>query len=525
VPPAPKPTIPADTTALRTEATRRLLALQREEKLTHADIRDVAAAFGRDSRTVRRWIDNAAAHNGIYTPKGRSRFTLTQAMHEALTRWCGNVTTTYRELVSDGLLGEPPAVSLPTFHRAVHRELSPGQLAALRGGEKVRRHHDVHGQRPIGSRNDAWEADHVEASVWVNVEGRPSKPCITWFIDHATCAICGIAITPHTASSDAILAALRDAILCGGPHRPFGGKPTLIRVDRGRDFLSEALEQTTQALQTELIVLPPNTPYLKGTVESLNAAVKHTLFKGMPGYTEAPATRRDKGGRVTWHLDELLHYEAFVTTVLNWVDWWNHEHTISRLHKRTPAQAWEADPTLIETIDPSVLHTCTLPRPGKPLTITTKGVQWKNSYYIADWMHGHAGAGVKVHLRHMPHHYHQVELYDADTGRYLGPATRADEMTPQQARELRRAWQREADHYAAKRDKARKNSRARYAATTTPTPPQELNTLTAEQAEQQLRDLRATDLTETRPDLLRRPEPDGTKWTKPLTAPKPPEHP
>ena len=527
----PPPTSPHDLTSLRNASVQRLLRLRSQNQLTQTAIRNVSEVFEVSPRTIRRWMDNAEAHGGTYTPAGRRHFTLTPAMHDALTRWCGNVTAAYRELCTDGLLGNPPNVALATFHRAVHRDLSPGQRAALRHGEKARRRHDVHGQRPRGHRNQTWETDHVEASIWVNVEGQQHKPWITWFIDHATCVICGIAITPHTPSREAILAAVRDALICGKHHRPFGGIPTYIRIDRGRDFLSTTVDTALKAFGTELIVLPPNSPYLKGTVESLNAAIKHMLFKGMPGYTEAPTTRRDKRATVTWELDELLNYEAFVTRVLNWVDWWNNEHTIARLHRRTPAQAWAADLTPIETIDPTALHTYTLERHGPPLTITSKGVHWKGGHYVAPWMQGHASAGEKVHLRHEPHHYDQVELYDAETGRYRGTAHRSDEMSPQQARELRRAWQREADRFTAKRNKARKNARIRYAATSTPAPPQQLNRLTSQEAAAQLRDLQASDLTtEARPDLLPRLKTTSPRWTRPLppapstepTTPEPP---
>ncbi|MGY4907214.1 hypothetical protein ACWD67_34965, partial [Streptomyces sp. 900116325] len=168
-----------------------------------------------------------------------------------------------------------------------------------------------------------------------------------------------------------------------------------------------------------------------------------------------------------------------------------------------------------------ILPTCPT---GQASSDVTQSCVRPGAYYVGDWMHGHSNAGEQVHLRHEPHHYHQVELYDADTGRYRGPATRADEMTPQQARTLRRAWQREADHFAAKRNKARKNARARYAATSAPVPPTLLNRLTAQEAAAQLRDLQAGDLAaEARPDLLPRPKPTSERWTAPKAdSPKPP---
>ncbi|MGW4937053.1 Mu transposase C-terminal domain-containing protein [Streptomyces sp. NPDC004166] len=522
MPATPPPDGPYDTTSLRGAAVRRLLRLKDANRLTHQHVRVAAEAFAVHWRTVRRWMDNAESHDGAYTPRARRHFTLTRAMHDALTRWHGNTTAAYRELAADGLLGNPLQASLATFHRAVHRELSPGQRAALRGGEAARRHHDVHRLRPHGNRNDVWETDHVEASVWVNVDGRRSKPWITWFIDHATLVVCGLAITPHTPSQEAVLAAARDAILCGDHHRPFGGIPRKIRVDRGRDFLSDSVDEAFKKFGTELIVLPPYSPHLKGTVESLNGAVKNMLFKGMPGYAHTPRSSRDKRGNDLWSLEELLEYETFVTLVLDWVQWWNNDHTVARLFRRTPAQAWQADLTPIDTLTPEDLHTYTLKHTGTPLKITSKGVRWKGAYYVGDWMHGHGSAGETVHLRHEPHHYHRVELYDADTLNYRGPAFRSDEMSPSQARRLDNARRREADHYAAKARKARKNARTRYAATTTPAPPQRLDRLTASQAARQLRemDLRERDAgEEARPDLLPRPRPASTRWTPPLPRP------
>ncbi|MFI9833759.1 transposase family protein [Streptomyces sp. NPDC051913] len=519
MPATPSPDGPYDLTSLRAESVRRLIRLRDAQRLTHQDIRTVAAAFNVHRHTVRGWMDNADAHNGTYTPKGRRRFTLTPALHDALARWHGNVTAAYREAKADGLLGDPPAASLATFHRAVHRELSPGQRAALAGGERARRRHDVHRLRPHGHRNEVWETDHVEASVFVNVDGRRRKPWITWFVDHATCVITGLAITPHHPSQESVLAAARDAILCGQHHRSFGGVPQKVRVDRGRDFLSNAVDEAFKKFGTELIVLPPYSPHLKGTVESLNAAVKHTLFKGLPGYSHAPASRRDKRGHPLWQLHELLEFETFVQLVLDWVQWWNNDHTLARLHRRTPAQAWADDLTPLDTIAPEALHTYTLRNPGHPLKITSKGVRWKGAYYVGDWMHGYAAAGELVRLRHEANHFHEVHLYDAHTLAYRGCAYRSDELSPREAKRLQGAREREADRYAAKARRARKSATARYAATSTPGPPQRLNRISASQAAAELRELRTPeqeDTGDTRPDLLHRPKPSATGWTQPL---------
>jgi len=39
----------------------------------------------------------------------------------------------------------------------------------------------------------------------------------------------------------------------------------------------------------------------------------------------------------------------------------------------------------------------------------------------------------------MPHHDHEVEVFDAGTGEHLGTATLSDQASPEQIRALRRA--------------------------------------------------------------------------------------
>ncbi|MCC3773034.1 DDE-type integrase/transposase/recombinase, partial [Streptomyces sp. UNOC14_S4] len=457
-----------------------------------------------------RWIDNALAHNGTYTPAGRRHFQLTPDMLDAIARWRGNATAAYRELRAEHQAhnerrtGEehPPAQqefpSLATFHRAVNRQLTPGRRAGLRAGEKARRRFDVHGKRPRHHRNYAWETDHVEASVHVLVDGHRRKPWITWFVDCATSAICGLAITPQRPSRESVLVAVRDALLRDEHHGPFGGIPERIRVDGGKEFLCATVREALGAFAVEQIVLPPYCPDGKGTVEAVNGAVKDTLFAGMPGYTEAPTLL---GGKPVDPSQPLIHFEAFVAKVREWVHQWNH-HPIKDLGNQTPVQAWENDPTPLFDANPDDLHTYTLERHGKPLTINNSGVRWRNRDYINGWMHGRAGE--KVVLRYLPHHDHRVELYTPDTHRHLGSAFMAEQATPAQIRDLKRAQRREADRLRAQLKKAEKNRRIRFAAATEPAPPQPLTAMTETEALDQLRDLgRPFDLSaEALPDFL-----------------------
>nr|WP_257019718.1 transposase family protein [Streptomyces sp. TLI_235] len=206
------------------------------------------------------------------------RFVLDADVRHLLALWGGNTAAVHRELAAraaaDPSLPAPP--SLRTLQRAVARELSAGHRAGLRGGEKARRAHDVFGRRPRTWRNACWEGDHKRVPVQVDVDGELACPWITWFIDCATRAITGVAVTPHAPSRDAVLAALRIAITRTGSHGPIGGLPSVVRVDRGKEFLCATVTSALGAFAVPVQDLPAYTPHLKGTVESLNDAVEET---------------------------------------------------------------------------------------------------------------------------------------------------------------------------------------------------------------------------------------------------------
>jgi putative transposase len=204
---------------LREAAIRRLLLHERGECSTE-HVRLVASCVGAHERTVWRWLHNA--HNPGRTAV--ERFTITDELRVRLAYFRGNASALRRDLLTQA---DDPALvpSLTTLYRAIHRDLTEGQRAGLRHGERARRGHDVFLTRPPTHRNAVWEGDHVQASVEVDVHGRLVKPWITWFIDTGTCAICGLAVTAGYPRSDSIMVALRAAITTAEPYGPVGGLP------------------------------------------------------------------------------------------------------------------------------------------------------------------------------------------------------------------------------------------------------------------------------------------------------------
>nr|WP_242514840.1 Mu transposase C-terminal domain-containing protein [Streptomyces rimosus] len=476
-------------------------------------------------RTVRRWLaavqsDETAAANPGARSQIDARFTVTPEVRGLLALWKGNVRAVHRELVLRAARQSPPtdAPSLTTLHRAIRRDLTPGERAGLAGGERAARKHDVFLARPRGWRNQLWETDHMQAPMLVDVEGKPRRPWITWFTDCSTNAITGVAVTPVHPSRESVLAALRSAVLREDPYGPFGGLPEKVRVDRGKDFLSRTVTAAFDLLEVTVEDLPAYTPHLKGTVEGLNRAVESMFLAALPGYARQPRP----GKRPSRPKDEvLLSFEDFTARLLAWTRWWNTEHRPEPLRGRTPLQAWQDDPTPLRDVPAADLWTFTLEDAGTR-TLTTRGLRFRRRDYVGAWMTGQAG--IQVRIRFMPHHDHRIEVYHAATGRYLGPADLTDQATEEQVSAVRRA--RSARARRLKKD-LEASQRERYAAATQPEAPQRLGVLTTAQAEAELAQAAGTNLSDLAlPDLIPLAAPPAG-WRTPaslaaLTTPGPP---
>ncbi|WP_435882400.1 transposase [Streptomyces kronopolitis] len=496
---------------------RRLLALRGEGKLTTRHVRVAADALGVRERAVWRWLaaaeqDEAAAAAPGERARYRGRFTVTAEVRALLGLWKGNVAAVHRELTARAARGEgDPPPSVPTLHRAIRRDLTPGERAGLAGGEREARKHDVFLSRPRGWRNQVWEADHVQAPVLVDVEGTARRPWITWFVDCASNTIMGVAITPGHPSRESVLAALRAAVVREAPFGPQGGLPEKVRVDRGKDFLSKTVAAAFNALDVTVEDLPPYTPHLKGTVEGLNRAVESMFLTALPGYARQPRP----GRRRARPKDEvLLDFEDFTTRLLDWVAWWNTSHHPEPLKGRAPLQAWEADPTPLREIGADELWTFTLEDDGRIRVLSTKGISFRNRDYVGAWMTGQAGERVRV--RFMPHHDHRIEVFDPSTGRYLGPAEVTGQANSEQISAVRAAR-------AARGRRLRKDLAAtqqeRYGAQTRPGRPERLKAFTAQEAGQELAEEKTADLSRLAlPDLIPPATPPAGWRTPPSLA-------
>ncbi len=534
-------------TALRAPAVQHLLQLRAQGRLSRGHVSTTAQCLNVSDRTVWRWLADASADPAVAVSPGArrtTRFGITPEIRVLLAYWHGNASAVHRELVARAIPAPPtppdtgpsapepavppprtsvpggappeavplltPVPSLATFLRAVRRDMTAGERAGYRQGPEAARAHDVFAKRPRTWRNDVWEADHVQAPLRVDADGDLVHPYVTWFIDCATKAITGVAVTPGCPTRASILAALRSAIVRTTPYGPFGGLPAHVRFDRGRDFLSRTVSTALTALDSNITVLPPYSPHLKGSIENLNHCATVMLFAALPGYTpKKPRKRPDRRPA-----GPPMTFQAFTEELLAWVTWWNTEHRPAELHGATPLEAWKTDPTPLNDVPAADVWSFTLEDDTRTRVLTSHGLQFRNRDYIADWMTGQAGREVTV--RFMPHHTHEIEVCTPH-GRHLGTAHLADQATDEQLTALRRARTRRARRLRADAKAAEQLRYERFAPTTTPTDALRLNTITAAEATRELARHHEGDLAKLAlPDLIP-PAPPPADWATPDT--------
>ena len=426
----------------------------RGERGFQARVVRVARELGVGERTVWRWV--LAAERA--TPrKGRQRFEVSAEDIAELAYRHGSVAAVHRARGGD------PSVA--TLRRAFARALTPGRMAGLEGGERVRRDFDTYLTRPARHRNHCWEADHCELAIEVLLpEGQVIKPWLTSFLDRFSRVVCGWAISGQP-SQESVLAALRAAILTEPPYGPAGGIPVSLRWDRGKEFLAQSVGSASRALGIDARPLPAYSPHLKGALERFHESIETLLLAELPGFTHAPP-RGVRGRSVT--KAALLTLDAFVTCFAEFVVRYNTEHIHSALGGDTPLERWLEDDTPVVEMPREQLHHLLLARETR--VVGKRGIRMFGAHYNTAELVGLVGETVEV--RFMPQRHESVEVF-LNEG-HVGTALRDDLIDDEDAERLRRR-RREEERWLARqqRDAERRRARRFEAVTAAPPAPEE----------------------------------------------------
>jgi putative transposase len=192
----------------------RLVQLRADGRLSGEVVHAAAESLGVGERSVWRWL---AA--GEYDPGKRSRWRTTPAAIEALYLAGGRPTAAWRLLSEEGV--EVP--SLPTFCRAVRRDVSLAERAYARHGEDGRRRYSVYRRWEPKARNDVWETDHQELEInVVPLRGRRLvRPWLTVIEDGFSRLVMGWALSLYPTTAE-VLVAIREGIVIDPERGPWG---------------------------------------------------------------------------------------------------------------------------------------------------------------------------------------------------------------------------------------------------------------------------------------------------------------
>ena len=381
-----------------------------------AEVEYWAEELGVDKRTVWRWVEN-----GSPPSHERSSYQLTERDRELYYDWRGNVSAIHRVLVAE--LGAA-APSIRTLGRAYDRELSSADRAFATRGEKGRREQTVYLRWEAPYRNHTCQADHKELPILVVPPRgkKPRRPWATIFQDDATRAIKGIslAMVPDQAT---VLAAMKQSILGDPESGLFGGVAERMVWDNGREFLAKSVNQVALSLGCYPCPTPAYMPHQKGKIERLNRTIVDELLRGLPFFAHGPRGANDRlfapGG-------DPMAFEAFVELVFAWVKDYNHERAHSALGGRTPAEAWQDDPTPLNEVPEDELRWLAIPSVNRK--VLHDGIHHERLIYIAAELDGLGGETVEV--RFMPHDRRKIDVFHQ--GKWLCEAFPQETLTAEE---------------------------------------------------------------------------------------------
>ena len=261
---------------------------------------------------------------------------------------------------------------------------------------------------------------------------RPVRPWLTLFVEAYSRVVPGwaLSVTPHSGS---ILAAFGSAVAVT-PSKAWGGVPVRLRVDRGADFLCNALKEACGRLGVVLDPAPPYSPFRKGKVERAGKSVERALLPPLPGYLGAGRETRQERS-------ELMGFDELVGLLRTGIDTWNTSH-IHPILGCTLADAWTRDATPIRAVGEERLRWMMLAEDRR--TVQKEGVRFGGRYFTAAELTGRRGTAVRV--LYWPHDQRRIEVMLGDE--WLCTALPQGALSPDQRAEVlaeRRRQKSEAD--------------------------------------------------------------------------------
>lgn len=402
-----------------------------------------AAASGYSERHLRRIV--AALTKPSPADADDTEFVVDADVISSVFLRCGNVSGAYRDLKHAGRA----LPSLSTFQRRVRDGkdgMGTSMLQVAKKGPQAQREARVHLGRGRTVRGHTYYMDHSELPILAVPEGyqTASKPWLTVVTDAATRYVLGWTLTFGTPNAEQIrgtlIAGIRDR-LAPDDATTVGGVPDRVVWDRGLDFLSDLMTESTLRMNIVPVALPAYSPQLKAPVERFFGTLKRDCLAGLPGYTDSGKDLRDELLLARKALPEL----ALVAEIKTWMDAYNTSHVHSTL-QMTPLQAWQVDSTPLRFATEAQLWENMLI--SKKAKVGKAGIRFQKHDYLDVDVKLMAYIGRHLEIRHLPHDRSFIEVFD--DGTHVATCYRHEDLTPD-----------DREHFAKKRHEAeRRNTEA-----------------------------------------------------------------
>lgn len=388
-----------------------------------------AAAAGYSVRHLQRRI---AALTG---PNATSEaFVVDEDVISSVFLRCGNVSGAYKDLKRAGRT----LPSLSTFQRRVRDGkdgMGTSMLKIAKEGPQAQREARVHLGREKTVRGHTYYMDHSELPILAVPEGyqTASRPWLTVVTDAATRYVLGWTLTFGTPNAEQV----RATLIAGIRHRlapddatTVGGIPDRVVWDRGLDFLSDLMTESTLRMNIIPVALPAYSPELKAPVERFFGTFKRGCLAVLPGYTDSGKDLRDNLLLAHKALPEL----ALLAEIQTWMDAYNSSHVHSTLGM-TPLQAWQADQTPLRfATDAQLWENFLISKKAK---VGKAGIRFMKHDYVDVDLKLMGYAGQSLEIRHLPHDRSFIEVFA--NGTHVATCYRHDDLTPDDREQFAKA--------------------------------------------------------------------------------------
>ncbi len=244
-------------------------------------------------------------------------------------------------------------LGLRQLQRAFREQLGSDERAFVRWGAARRQSQSGTVRWEARARNSVWQTDHVQLGVPVLLPGhrKEKKLWMTYFIDCFSRMVMGWMVSVRQ-SSDAVLEALRDSILCDpDDDRPYGGRPEVVMYDNGLTFLAEVVQEAASYLDFRTQPVAPYSPHQNGKVERCHQIISRLALSEIAAWDHGP---RNKAGRLYDYTP--ISEGELITRVGEAVRIYNFERPHSAISGQTPWEAFSQDSALLKLEPPERLR-------------------------------------------------------------------------------------------------------------------------------------------------------------------------